>query len=423
MTRRKYLLHAAFLAIVIATVFCALRNWNNSKYDRIYPITELTQKMQTHCVGRLLIDLPEGSTWEPNASGAHLDGYLALSVTTGVTEAEYDALVERRWSEIEAEEKKSTWPAAQSAKRVSPLKNSTVFSYGFHENEGPDLDGMVHKDVFHDAEGYLWGDGTLFTLGPKLNGADVISGWLPRLHARKNDEVPSKPGLCLNGAFVESYYDLAGPSETVSWGFKLPKNLGLVVRHRKVWEPEQPMLERYREAESEFAGLVARELAKPGVIAGRKEYRADKRNVNGLEGDERVVGGTEGRSARNYFKTNVGGEWNFPGIGSANPMPSINIDLGTTFQTTTRPAELGGFPSHDEALGYPTEAEFFELWDAILNSIRYRPGALTPSPPGSSLTIRSSPVRSASLSCGANDYALEEFLTSLEPKENWLDDL
>ncbi|MCT9632650.1 hypothetical protein [Pseudomonas aeruginosa] len=105
MTRRKYLLHAAFLAIVIATVFCALRNWNNSKYDRIYPMNELTQKMQTHCVGRLLIDLPEGSTWEPNASGAHLDGYLALSVTTGVTEAEYDALVERRWSEIEAEEK------------------------------------------------------------------------------------------------------------------------------------------------------------------------------------------------------------------------------------------------------------------------------------------------------------------------------
>lgn len=40
-------------------------------------MTELT-KMQTHCVGRLLIDLPEGTEWEPTASGAHLDGYLAL---------------------------------------------------------------------------------------------------------------------------------------------------------------------------------------------------------------------------------------------------------------------------------------------------------------------------------------------------------
>lgn len=68
-------------------------------------MTELTQKMLTHCVGRLLIDLPEGTTWEANDSSAQLGGYLGLSVTTGVTEADFKALVARRWSEIEAEEK------------------------------------------------------------------------------------------------------------------------------------------------------------------------------------------------------------------------------------------------------------------------------------------------------------------------------
>ncbi|AZD16916.1 hypothetical protein C4K25_3995 [Pseudomonas chlororaphis] len=386
-------------------------------------MTELTQKMLTHCVGRLLIDLPEGTTWEANDSSAQLGGYLGLSVTTGVTEADFKALVARRWSEIEAEEKRSTWPTVQPARRETSLENSAVLSYGYHENEGPDLDGVVRKDVFHDAEGYLWRDGTLFKLGPMLNGATDITRWLPRLHARKNDEVPNKPGLCLNGAFVDSYYDLTGPYEIASWRFSLPKNLGLVVRHTKVWEPEQPMLERYREAESEFAGLLADELTKPGVVAGRKEYRAKKRNVGGLEGDEYVVGGTEGKSTRNYFETNVGGEWSFPGTVTPSPMPSINIDLGTTFQTTIKPAELGDFPAHDEAPGYPTEVEFFELWDTILNSIRYRPGALTPPPPGSNPTISSSSVRPAPLSGGADDYALEEFLADLKPNNNWMDEL
>ncbi|WP_181466085.1 hypothetical protein [Pseudomonas aeruginosa] len=103
------------------------------------------------------------------------------------------------------------------------------------------------------------------------------------------------------------------------------------------------------------------------------------------------------------------------------------IDLETTFKTATKPAELGDFPTHDEAPAYPTEAEFFELWDTILNSVRYRPGALTPPPPNSgpmASSVGSPPVRPAPLmTYDRDDYVLEEFLTSLTPKENWLDDL
>ncbi|ENN0686818.1 hypothetical protein AB8721_006152, partial [Pseudomonas aeruginosa] len=97
---RKYIPHAILLGIAIAVSFYALRYWGDSKLHRNYPMTELTKKMQTHCVGRLLIDLPEGTEWEPTASGAHLDGYLALSVTTGVSEADYAILMEKRWAEI-----------------------------------------------------------------------------------------------------------------------------------------------------------------------------------------------------------------------------------------------------------------------------------------------------------------------------------
>ncbi|MBN0719755.1 hypothetical protein JTM06_34760, partial [Pseudomonas aeruginosa] len=112
---------------------------------------------------------------------------LALSVTTGVSEADYAILMEKRWAEIEAEEKKSTRLAPRSANKRSPLKNSSVFIYNYVWVEGPDLNGVMRKEVFHEAEGYLWRDNTLFTFGRTLNAAEDILRWLPRLYTRKNN--------------------------------------------------------------------------------------------------------------------------------------------------------------------------------------------------------------------------------------------
>lgn len=81
----------------------------------------------------------------------------------------------------------------------------------------------MRKEVFHEAEGYLWRDNTLFTFGRTLNAAEDILRWLPRLYTRKNNEIPDRPGLCLNGAFVESYYDLNAPFESVSCGIQTAK--------------------------------------------------------------------------------------------------------------------------------------------------------------------------------------------------------
>ena len=421
MNKRKYLLHTALLAVVLAAGFYAKRTLDTGNYDRIYPMTELTQNMRTHCVGRLLIDLPEGTSWSADASGARLSGYLTLSVTTDVSQEQYEALIAQRWQELEKLEKRSARYIDSPATKASPLENSAVFAYGFRENEGPDLDGVVRKNIFHDAEGYLWRDGTLFKLGPTLNASEEITNWLPRLHARKNDEIPEKPGLCLNGAFVDAYYDLDGFPEAASWRFKLPNHFGLVVRHSKVWQPEQPMLERYRESKSEFASIVADVLTEPGVVAGRKEYRAKQRVVAGMEGDEYVVGATGGDSNTNEYETNAGGEWNFPGAVTPNAMPSININLETTFETVGKPAELGSFATPEEAPGYPSEAEFFEVWDGILNSIRWRPGSLVPPPPGSTPPIGYKNARP--MPATGTDYSLEEFLASLKPKEDWMEDL
>ncbi|WP_123405010.1 T6SS immunity protein Tli4 family protein [Pseudomonas frederiksbergensis] len=388
-------------------------------------MSDLTQNMQTYCVGRLLIDLPKGATWTTQASGAQL-GNMALSVTTGVTQQQYDELVEHRWQEVLAIKTDNNGKAyLRPSERIATPEGGAVFVYEYEHVDGlAEDDETVVQQLFHQAEGYLWRDGTLFKITPSLNSKDAIAKLFPRLHARAADEIPSRPGLCLSGAFVDGYYDLAsGDQEEVSWGFTLPRNLGVVVRHGMVWEPEQPMLERRREADRESAGLIARMLADPGVVAGRKEYRAATRVVGEMDGEEYVMGGTEGKGPQE-FKTNVGGEWNFVGRGTPTPLPSVNLGMDTTYLTSRKPSTLGDFPNFEDVSGGPTEAEFFEIWDAIIESVRFRPGALTPPSGGKPLISPSSPVTSTVVSKpGTNDYALEEFLTGLSPSQDWMDKL
>ncbi|MFJ4195897.1 T6SS immunity protein Tli4 family protein [Pseudomonas sp. NPDC089534] len=387
-------------------------------------MTDLTRNVQTHCIGRLLIDLPEGTTWNATASSARL-GDLTLVVETDVSQARYDELIEQRWQAVQAAKADDNGrPWLQAPERLSTAEGGTLFVYGFERVEGlAEDDETVVQKLFHQAEGYLWRDGTLFKVAPALNARNAIARLFPRLHARAGDDVPTRPGLCLSNAFVDGYFDPArGEQEEVSWGFALPRNLGLVVRHATVWEPGPSMLQRRREADKESAGLIARILAEPGVVAGRKEYRAEERRVGELTGEEYVMGGTEGVEPQ-VFKTNIGGEWDFGGRAAPSPLPGINLGMGTSFRTTRQPPALGDFPERADAPDGPTETEFFEVWDAIVESVRLRPSALTPPPPGGA-PVAPDPVVSTVVSKpGGGDYVLEEFLTGVPPTQDWMDKL
>ncbi|NBF06994.1 hypothetical protein GV819_32535, partial [Pseudomonas sp. Fl5BN2] len=73
---------------------------------------------------------------------------------------------------------------------------------------------------------------------------------------------------------------------------------------------------------------------------------------------------------------------------------------------------------------FKSDKAALELWDAIIDSIRLRPvsapgrdgNAGSPSPP-------TGPQRMVSSPSVDDDYALEEFLAELKPKDNWMDDL
>ncbi|MDF3841636.1 T6SS immunity protein Tli4 family protein, partial [Pseudomonas citronellolis] len=354
------------------------RQWRLAHPDRSHEMTALTQNMRTHCVGRLLIDLPEGSTWKPDASGATIGG-IKLAVETDIRQERFKERVEKRWREVEAIKLDNYRKRyVRPSERHDPTANSAVFLYEFEYIDGPNLQGVWSKDLFYQVEGYYWADGTLFKLGPALNGQEKIAALLPRLYARKADEIPFSPGLCLNGGFVRGYYDL-GESEEVSWGFSLPRNMGIAVRHTKVSTPATSLFQRERESRDEAAAYLSA-LLTPEETFKEHLFRQATRQVGELRGEELIVGSVEDTGVDKYV-TSIDGIWEYTGKGAPSFQPQIKLILDTpSFLTTYIPSPAGGFPKWEDTPDGPTEAEFFEVWDAVVASVRFRPGALTPPP-------------------------------------------
>ncbi len=341
-------------------------------------MTILTQDMRTHCVGRLLIDLPQHTTWKSRSSGARI-GNLNLSVTTGVSREQFDQMVKKRWLEVQAIKADSSGtPYMKQSERIDHSEHGLILAYAFEQIHVPDINGVWKDQVFHNAEGYFWDRGTLFEIKQKLNGKDDIAKLFPRLRARAPDEIPSQPGLCLNGAFISGFYDMQ-ERENLIWPFQLPRNMGLVVKHNRVGRPQPSLLER--ELESRGAATAwLNAMLKPGDVYEEHLFRRAQHQIGELIGDELVSGELEGRQEYGY-DTSIGGVWEFSGQGAPSPVPQIELNLNArNFDTSYIPSPAGGFPKPEDAPNGPTEAEFFEVWDAVINSVRIRPNALTPPP-------------------------------------------
>ena len=405
MTRKHILLSLIATAMLLGACAYGWRQWRLAHPDRSHEMTALTQNMRTHCVGRLLIDLPEGSTWKPDASGATIGG-IKLAVETDIRQERFKERVEKRWREVEAIKLDNYRKRyVRPSERHDPTANAAVFLYEFEYIDGPNLQGVWSKDLFYQVEGYYWADGTLFKLGPALNGQEKIAALLPRLYARKADEIPFSPGLCLNGGFVRGYYDL-GESEEVSWGFSLPRNMGIAVRHTKVSTPATSLFQRERESRDEAAAYLSA-LLTPEETFKEHLFRQATRQVGELRGEELIVGSVEDTGVDKYV-TSIDGIWEYTGKGAPSFQPQIKLILDTpSFLTTYIPSPAGGFPKWEDTPDGPTEAEFFEVWDAVVASVRFRPGALTPPP------LKPDPAPPISREqAEADQRVLDEFITS-----------
>ncbi|RAS12547.1 T6SS immunity protein Tli4 family protein [Cupriavidus alkaliphilus] len=172
------------------------------------------------------------------------------------------------------------------------------------------------------------------------------------IRSRADNEIPTGPGFCIDKGFI------AGNdyrSESVQVGITLPQHPNAFISFDASTGAEE---DRLLERVDKFA--IA---AVAGWFAGLKVLRKGERNVGAIPADEYATAAT-GNGQRVYV-------FAWESQGKNKSLSEQNVSAGLRVleqpvvspQTPYRPA----FQSDDEAL---------QLWDAIIESIRLRPGAV-----------------------------------------------
>ena len=351
---------------------------------------DITNNPQTYCIGRVLVDLPQSlSLSRPEVAktiSSSLDlGRMQITTRTNISKAEFQRLVEARWKEVQSYTRNSNnKPYAQPSSRQNIRTNGVLFAFN-HEMIESNVRRENGRTVFdnvivNDAEGYFWDNGTMFIVkdGTYSKTNDKVADILSRMSYMKPGDIPDEPGICVNGGFIAHQY--LKTSERYIWSVTLPRGLRLTIQSGTDVR-EKPMLEQFR-------GLPRANLEDDDMIYGTQQYRAAHRTTDThLPADEMINGVTKGDEepgSRPEYETSISGRWEYMGQKLPNAAPFVRAEMSLVpIKTTYRPAELGGYPPQTQGSIHPTQEEFMAVWDLVMGSIRFYPGALNraPEPP------------------------------------------
>lgn len=336
-------------------------------------MNELTQEMQTHCVGRYLIDLPKD--FEVGTSQAV--GYkreVVIKTLGKMTESGFNTYMQQ----IEAEYK---------VKKNRRQKISYFFS-----TSKPTTDSQIFERIKDDEEpidsrlieGYKWSNGIALKMVVAATesslenredaaltiktGLDVsqrkkyITGLLARLRSRETTEIPKEPGFCFDGGFLSGK---AGDGkeleidEEISAGFLFKSNPDVSFDFNSSTRLQEDETLLQRNVSALLSYKKARVLRKGNVILSGVSQAEEFL----MEGDTDNGNFVEGKQLRGHFFKLEG---NSKSGSSLTPFFDLVMRTGETIMVDNKNTTKGPTLSDAQAIA---------LWDAMSKTIRPRPGA------------------------------------------------
>lgn len=294
---------------------------------------------KTHAIGRHLVDLPgdakvsEGYTYNEDK----IDPLPAIK-----TQASFDLLVSEREAALRAAKHKTR--GSMFVERV-PHANGSATLVSWNR---PDGEILYRFDTYFRA-----GSKSLKYSGDvspdrKKKGLDIADELSREWRELKPGEIPEGIGFVVDGAIlVDKRFNLESWTLAVKFAGKPDVHFGISAFAEK--SVEEPLRKRTAEV---HGSLLAR-------FVGLSHLRNRERPVGPIWGEEILTAGTEKGKRAYAFK------WEAPGKAWSLAEPNLNIELGVIESAYETNKE--SFATDDEAL---------ELWDAIVDSIRLRPGAV-----------------------------------------------
>lgn len=293
---------------------------------------------RTHVIGRHLVDLPGDAKlverWKYNQD--------PLEPIPIKSEAHFKQIVAQRETELRTARHQTNGPML--IERVNHAQGSvTLVSW-----EAPTSKIMYHFDTYFCA-------GTKViknygVLSPKfkqqvLADFDVMSREWREI---KTGEIPEGVGY-VAGEMILVDKDYNPESWTLSIQLAGKPDVDFHMSAYVVGKPDVSLRER-------AGGIVAGML---GMAAGLSRLRNRERPIGPIWAEEILVAGTQ-NGKRGY-----GFKWEAPGKARSLAEPNLNIAL-----------EVGESAYKTNAQSFANDGEALEIWDAVVDSIRLRPGAV-----------------------------------------------
>ncbi|NYS08736.1 hypothetical protein HZT44_11055 [Ralstonia pickettii] len=344
-----------------------------------FPPMYLNQPFKTHCVGRMLIDLPEEIRQFPDSLPG---GYVRLfygrdknfrtvdvvvpeqrqpEVEPTLLREKFEQAVRERKRELRAELNETT--KAPMLVSFTPVGKSAVL---IRRYDNAQLPQSFYSEIHLLADGvrYVVLGANIYTprVGEYNESAEIVEARLKNLAANTRAYTNAErvgPGFCVNGVVLNDKHD--DERGKFEFGSTFHKDVGLDIYTEALTEQDEGLHAR---AAERMAGAPA------GFWAGFHTLRKGIRQVAGMQAEESLHDFTEQKVKQQLFVVET---WrDLP----AYEQPSMQMRMSTGGQLNTG-EYVSTSLNNDDAV---------RLWDKIVNSIRVRPGAVGPS--GKAMTKR-----------------------------------
>jgi hypothetical protein len=334
--------------IAIALAILALSGWMISEARIRFPnrshfMNDYTQNLKTVCVGRYLWDVPQQAE-----IGSFNQSVNDIQIERLPEETKSEGMYQLRLDQYEKELRKELAQLKYSGiKEVRPFgTNGKLFIYRRDD---------INNDLLNAAAYILVGtsiykmEKTDFAIENLNERLQMLTRVAASIRPRSVDEIPRDPGLCIDGAFV------AGKNfeDTISIPFKLPNYAGFTMSFSTELggEPED---------NEKLNARTIRGWSMAGYSDEFHIHRKTSTHVLGQPGNELVV------STNQKDRPSLMGEAEFWGDRSKHTQSfSFSMENATYDETE--------HTSYPKAL--PDETAM-AIWDAMLKTLRVRPGAI-----------------------------------------------
>ncbi|NHZ39139.1 T6SS immunity protein Tli4 family protein [Massilia aquatica] len=353
MQRKGYGLVTAIVIMSVAAIL-GVSGWRENQHKTV--VNKMTSKITTVCVGRFLIDIPEGAKIQFSSARV---ASVNINTWQNYTEKQLLAHIEEQLHTVEGKLNEYELPSLEKNIVVDAVNFKTTILYYGREKpfveivNGQKVNG-IEEAINVDAWG-ISGDRGYRFIGKYLaspRSENSVLNVVKRFESRSSMQIPDAPGFCTEEGMVHDPI-AAAENESVAMFASIAGHPDVAIRldtSVNVDRVQDSVL--VRDAQND----IKRE--NPSIF---KEMRKGTRAFNGLKGEEVLdkIKRQNGTSAHFFMWASMGKMHDV-----LSPKLTLELETGVG-----RPGEKINSSLSDDAV--------VELWDRVSSSIRLRPVSAT----------------------------------------------